>query len=59
MNQNNKIFHDFRGQFPSLPMKKMTMPNLLISMAFLVALELLGGPWGDGWVICYPRRMSG
>ena len=46
MNQNNEIFHDFRGQFPSLPMKKMTMPNLLISMAFLVALGLLGGPLG-------------
>ena len=46
MNQNNEIFHDFKGQFPSLPMKKMTMPNLLTSMAFLVALGLLGGPLG-------------
>ena len=38
------------GQFPSLPMKKMTKPNLLISMAFLVALGLLGAPGvTDGW----------
>ena len=43
------------GQFPSLPVKKITKPNLLISMAFLVALGLLGGPWGDILVICYPR----
>ena len=39
------------GSSPLYPWKKMTMPNLLISMAFLVALGLLGGPWGDGWVI--------
>ena len=50
MNQNNKIFHDFRGQFPSLPMKKMTLPNLLLYGIFS-RFGVPGGPPGvtDGW----------
>ena len=49
MNQNNKIFPDFRGAVPLFNCEKKTKPNLLISMAFLVALGLLRAPGGiDG-----------
>ena len=35
-----------RGLFPSLPMKKMSKPNLVNPVVFLVVLKLLGGPLG-------------
>ena len=36
----------YGGLFLSLPVKKMAKPYLVISVVFLVALGLLGGPVG-------------
>ena len=46
-----------RRLFFSLPMEKKAKPNLIILLAFLVALGLLGVPCGDGWVVHQPKRV--
>ena len=48
-----------RGLFPSLPMKKVHKPNLLILMVFLVAWGSKGGIRGDGWVMYHPSFVTG
>ena len=39
-------------RFLSLPMNKTAKPNLVISVVFVFALGLWGGPWGEGWMMC-------
>ena len=35
-----------RGLFPTLPMSRLAMQNLVLSVVFLVALGVRGGPVG-------------
>ena len=46
-----------RRLYISIPMQKKAKQNLIILLAFLVALGLLGVPCGDGWVVHQPKRV--
>ena len=48
-----------KGLFLSLPTIKTIEPNLLISVVFLVAWRLWGGPWGDRWAMRHPKMVTG
>ena len=51
---------DFRGLFPSLPMKTEAKLDLDMLVVFLVAFGALrGGPWGDRWVLYHSKGRTG
>ena len=48
-----------RGLFPSLPTKKTANAKVVISLFFWLVEGSKGGPWGDGWVMRHPRKVTG
>ena len=48
-----------RGLYPSLPTKKTAKPNMVILVVFWSLWGFEGGPWGDRWVMCHPKRVMG
>ena len=50
---------DLRGMLPSLPTKEIVKANLVIFVVFWLLRGYVEGPWGNGWVMAYPRRVMG
>ena len=51
---------DFRGLFPSLPMKTEAKLDLDMLVVFLVTFGALrGGTWGDRWVLYHSKGRTG
>ena len=58
-NLKDLTFDGCKGLFPSLPMKKTSEPDLVISVAFLVALGFWRGPMGWQKGYASPHKADG